>query len=464
MKTNAPVDNRDIKQFWDKYLSLLVKHGVSQKNTRWYVIRAENYIKAYPKKKLALHSHDDVSDYLRRLGNAGRLRGWQYRQVIEAIQILFYLVNNSRLDDFDWQYWLDSTISLDSKHKTLARESPVPGDQKYAGKPLHFDLSEAKQEFESLRANLITEIRRRDYSISTEQSYDSWLCKFIAFNDNKDPTTLSDNEVLSFLEYLAIRCRVSPSTQNQALNALVFFYNNSINQPLGNLREFVRARPSKRLPVVLSRSEVQKLLDSMSGMSQLMASLMYGCGLRIMECMRLRVLDMDFEYMQVTVRQGKNRKDRVTALPGKLKAPLLEQLQKAKVLHDDDLAEGYGEVYIPSALLRKYPNIAKDWKWQFVFPSGKLCADPRTGGIKRHHLHESTLQKAIKRAATDAGITKRVTSHTLRHSFATHLLESGYDIRTVQELLGHSNVSTTMIYTHVLNRGGKGVRSPFDDL
>ncbi len=459
-----PARHQEVKQFWDKYLNLLAKHGISQKNTRWYVIRAENYIKAHSQKKLSTHSPDDVSDYLRRIGNAGNLRDWQFRQVIEAIQALFELTNNSQLDDFDWQYWLDSAKSLNSTHKTIAREYPIPGTQKYADKPIHLDMSEARRKYEALRSNLVAEIRRRDYSISTEQSYDNWLCKFIAFNNNEDPTLLSDSEVLDFLEYLAIRCKVSPSTQNQALNALVFFYNQSLKKPLGNLREFVRARPSKRLPVVLSRGEVQRLLDNMSGMAQLMASLMYGCGLRIMECMRLRVLDVDFEYMQVTIRQGKNRKDRVTALPEKLRDPLQEQLQKAKSLHDEDLLEGYGEVYIPAALLRKYPNIARDWKWQFVFPSGKLCVDPRTGGIKRHHLHESTLQKAIKKAATAAGITKRVTSHTLRHSFATHLLESGYDIRTVQELLGHSNVSTTMIYTHVLNRGGRGVKSPLDDL
>jgi integron integrase len=319
-----------------------------------------------------------------------------------------------------------------------------------------------RERYAELRQLLITEIRRRAYAISTEQTYEHWLFSYIAFHNGRDPREMSGGDIVKYLEYLAVERNISASTQNLALNALVFFYQEVLHRPLGELVDFTRARRSRRLPVVLSRQEIGGLLGQLKGTSWLMAALQYGTGMRLMECIRLRVQDIDFAYQQIFVRAGKGMKDRVVPLPGRLVDQLKEHLETIHQLHKDDLANGYGEVYLPGALAKKYRNAEKDWRWQYVFPSGKLSVDPRSGVVRRHHLHERSLQKAISKAARKAKIYKRVSSHTLRHSFATHLLEDGYDIRTVQELLGHANVSTTMIYTHVLNRGGRGVKSPLD--
>jgi integron integrase len=292
----------------------------------------------------------------------------------------------------------------------------------------------------------------------------AWVCRFIRFCDGVDPRQVSPDRISAFLEYLAVRRQVAASTQNQALNALVFLYKQVLGVDVEEVGAFTRAKRPRHLPVVLARGEVARLLSQMDGTSHLMASLLYGTGMRLMECIRLRVQDIDFAYHQILVRNGKGQKDRVVPLPDRLKEPLQEQLRKARTLHDRDLAQGFGEVFLPDALARKWPNAAREWIWQYLFPSARLSVDPQSGQTLRHHLHENSLQKAVKAAAQQAGLTKKVNCHSLRHSFATHLLESGYDIRTVQELLGHADVSTTMIYTHVLNRGGQGVRSPLDNL
>jgi len=270
--------------------------------------------------------------------------------------------------------------------------------------------------------------------------------------------------VKAFLQHLAVERLVTASTQNQARNALVFFAQQVWQQPLGDLDGFVRAKRPQRLPVVLTRAEVGKLLAHMPGTHGLMASLLYGTGMRLMDCIRLRVKDIDCAYHQIVVRDGKGQKDRVVPLPQRLVEPLQQHLTTVKGLHQADLEQGYGAVFLPHALARKYPQAPTEWGWQYVFPSARLSVDPRSGVVRRHHVHENGLQKAVKHAAQDAALTKPVNCHTLRHSFATHLLENGYDIRTVQELLGHADVSTTMLYTHVLNRGGKGVCSPLDGL
>ena len=290
------------------------------------------------------------------------------------------------------------------------------------------------------------------------------MARFIAFCNNRNPCETGGDEVVSFLQHLAVRRNVSASTQNQALNALVFFYDQVLKKPLGDLGDFVRAKRPKRLPVVLTRSEVTMLFHHMKGKQKLMASLLYGTGMRLMDCVRLRVQDIDFGYQQIVVRDGKGKKDRVVPLPERLADALKTHLDEVRSLHREDLERGLGDVYLPGALARKYPNAGKEWGRQYVFPSGRLSVDPRTYKTRRHHIHENGLQKAVKKAALQANIAKRVNCHSLRHSFATHLLENGYDIRTVQELLGHADVSTTMIYTHVLNRGGKGVQSPLDGL
>jgi integron integrase len=305
-------------------------------------------------------------------------------------------------------------------------------------------------------------LRRKHYSIRTEESYLNWIRRFILFHDKRHPRDMSAPEVEAFLTHLAVREHVAASTQNQALSALLFLYRHVLQMELTEPLDALRARKGKRLPVVLTPAEVRAIFAHLAGTHALMTGLLYGSGLRVMECLRLRVKDVDFEKRQIVVRQGKGDKDRVTMLPASLVAPLQHHLEEVRRLHLADLAEGGGDVLLPDALARKMPAAEREWGWQYVFPSPQLSRDPRSGAVRRHHFDETGLGKAIKRAARAAGVAKNVGCHTFRHSFATHLLENGYDIRTVQELLGHRDVKTTMIYTHVLNRGGLAVRSPLD--
>lgn len=304
--------------------------------------------------------------------------------------------------------------------------------------------------------------RMRHLSLRTEQAYIQWIKRFIFFHQKRHPREMAESEIRQFISHLAVHGNVSASTQTVALSALLFLYRDVLKQELPYVSNIERAQKPKRLPVVFTRDEVKRLLANLEGANWLIAALLYGSGLRLMECLRLRVKDIDFSYRQLTIRDGKGEKDRITMLPAKLKQPLIHHLQRVKAIHEDDVRAGYGDVFLPSALSRKYPKAAKQWGWQYVFPSGVRSTDPRSGKERRHHLSESTVQKAIKGAMHRAGIVKHASCHTFRHSFATHLLEAGYDIRTVQELLGHKDVRTTMIYTHVLNRGGQGVRSPMD--
>jgi integron integrase len=291
-----------------------------------------------------------------------------------------------------------------------------------------------------------------------------WIKRFIFFHNKKHPLQMGKQEVTHFLSALAVEKHVSASTQSQALSALLFLYRDVLGQELPWLHDVVRAKRPQRLPVVLSRTEVRELLKHLQDEKWLMATLLYGTGLRLMECLRLRVKDVDFARNQITVREGKGNKDRLTMLPTAVKEPLARHLERVREQHERDLTNGFGRVFLPDALERKYPNANREWGWQWVFPAAQISVDPRSKARRRHHLHESVLHRAIKEATRRARIPKPVSCHTLRHSFATHLLEDGYDIRTVQELLGHKDVSTTMIYTHVLNRGGQGVHSPADRL
>jgi integron integrase len=307
-------------------------------------------------------------------------------------------------------------------------------------------------------------VRARHYSIRTEETYLGWARRFLAFHAPKGPGELGPGDVNTFLSHLAVQGKVSAATQNQALSALLFLFKDVLGREVGWLEGLVRAKKPKRLPVVLSKGEVKALLAQLQGETLLMASLLYGSGLRLMECLHLRVKDLDFDRNQIVVRDGKGAKDRVTMLPAKLKVPLARHLARVKVLHQADLKAGQGRVLLPGALARKYPRAEISWAWQWVFPGSTISKDPRSGHVGRHHRDETFLQKEVREAVRKAGLDKPASCHTLRHSFATHLLEDGYDIRTVQELLGHADVSTTMIYTHVLNRGGFGVRSPADTL
>jgi integron integrase len=305
-------------------------------------------------------------------------------------------------------------------------------------------------------------LRLKHLSFRTEQAYLGWVKRFILFHEKRHPKDMGAAEIRAFLSYLATHEHVAASTQNGALNALLFLYRSVLQQPFPHLEQIERAKRPRRLPTVFTRDEVHGILTRLTGMPHLMASLLYGAGLRLMECVRLRVKDVDFTYHQITVRDGKGAQDRITMLPRSLAEPLQRHLARVKLLHEEDLLAGYGEVYLPYAFDRKDPHAGTAWVWQYVFPASKRSIDPRSGIERRHHVSEAVLQRAVKEALQGASIPKRGSCHTVRHSFATHLLEDGYDIRTVQELLGHKDVSTTMIYTHVLQRGGRGVHSPLD--
>ena len=305
-------------------------------------------------------------------------------------------------------------------------------------------------------------IRLKHYSIRTEQAYVDWIRRFIRFHGKRHPSELGAPEVEVFLTDLAVARNVSAATQNQAKSALLFLYKEVLGIELPWLDDVEAAKTPSRLPVVLTRDEVARVLARLDGTHRLIGRLLYGAGLRIMEGVRLRIKDVDFERREIVVRDGKGGKDRVTMLPDGIAVPLRTHLERVMMLHRCDIEDGFGAVFMPHALARKYPNAARDWGWQYVFPATKRSRDPRSGAVRRHHVSDQAFQRAMRQAVRDACIVKPATPHTLRHSFATHLLESGYDIRTVQELLGHSDVSTTMIYTHVLNRGGRGVVSPLD--
>ena len=323
---------------------------------------------------------------------------------------------------------------------------PSPGDAK------------APRLLDQVRAK----VRRLGLARRTEEAYIGWIRRFVLASGKRHPSAMGALEVEAFLTGLATHGQVAPATQNQALSALLFLYREVLGIELPWMDAIRRAKRPQRLPVVLTRGEVDAMLGELQGLSWLMASLLYGSGLRLMECVRLRAKDIDFARHEVTVRQGKGGKDRCTMLPARLAAPLRAQLEEAQRVHQRDLAAGFGEVWLPDALGRKYRGAAREWGWQYAFPAERRSVDPRSGIVRRHHIDESVLQRAVKNAVRRVGIAKPATCHTLRHSFATHLLEAGYDIRTIQELLGHKDVATTQIYTHVLNRGGGGVCSPLD--
>lgn len=332
------------------------------------------------------------------------------------------------------------------------------------GKPKiqRMNVRVVSQDSPKLLDRMRAEIRLRHYSLRTEQAYVDWARRYILFHGKQHPQALGAEAVRDFLSYLASERNVSASTQNQAKSALLFLYREVLKIELPWLDEVIAAKASRRLPVVLTPTEARRLLDATSGTMGLIAALLYGTGMRLLEGLRLRVKDVEFERREIVVREAKGNKDRVTVLPENLILPLRTHLEKVRALHERDLGAGFGEVQLPDALAVKYPNAPRAWAWQFVFPSGSRSFDPRSGVERRHHVHESSVQRAVREAAKLARIAKPVSPHVLRHSFATHLLQAGYDIRTVQELLGHKDVATTMIYTHVLNKGGRGVVSPLD--
>jgi integron integrase len=450
--------------FWDRYIEVLHHAAEPEKARRWYVIRIERYVAAHPQ-PLADHTAEFVQGYLSQAGRDPKIQGWLFRQLVHALQLLFTTHLETRwANDFDWQYWLNSARDLEATHPTVARYNAPMKAATSAPEPKDRNRKRSASAHGQVVIDMAAEIRRRNYSIRTERAYVAWAQRYIAFHDDVDPRLLGGPEVAAYLSHLALAREVAASTQSQALNALVFLYDHVLQQKLGTLSGLVAARKPQALPTVLTRDEVKHFLSCTNdGVLGLMIGLLYGTGMRLMECVRLRVLDVDFGYSQILVRNGKGDKDRVVPLPKKYRPALQEQIRTVFAMHADDLAQGVCGVYMPAALARKYPNAPFEPGWQYVFPSTKVSVDPRSPkDTRRHHLHQTTLQSEVRRAAVASSIPKRISSHTLRHSFATHLLEANYDIRTVQELLGHADVSTTMIYTHVLNRGGKGVVSPSD--
>ena len=463
---NIPDNTSDaISRFYTNYINCLVKSGVPKKSLRWYVRHVEAFIKAQKGRKIKTLSVDDLTHYFDVIGRQTRLQGWQFLQRIDAIRILYCeLFALPVCKQVDWNFLQDAARALDAEHPTHARKLTPEELTFIKTRKGEGPLQRVRSEHHDLIVKLVSEIRRRGLAYRTEQTYEQWVCRFILFCKYQSPEQTGPNELKLFLDYLAIRRQVSASTQNQALNALVFLYTRVLGRELGELGTFTRPKRPRHLPVVLSRQEVMTLFSKMNGLSSLLARLLYGTGMRLLEAIRLRVQDIDFEYGRIYVHQAKGKKDRYVPLPGKLIAELREQIVMVQTLHNKDLEAGYGEVVLPDALHRKYPNAGRELKWQFLFPSRRLSVDPYGGKIRRHHLHESALQKAVKRAANASGIQKRIGCHTLRHCFATHLLEANHDIRTIQVLLGHANVSTTMIYTHVLDRPGVSAFSPLDQL
>jgi len=461
------------QRFWDNYIDKTKCYGVSANAARWYVKQVEVYIKTHSSLRLAQHTDKEMEEYLQDLGRNNRIDDWQFKQAVDALKILFVdVICSPWSDKFPWEYWKESATSLPNTHATVARDYSQIGSNTIAstkpGRPPTLEnciVQTVRLKYPVYFDKLITKIRVKQYSIRTEHAYEPWVARYIVFHAMRDPATLGGEAVAAFLEYLVVKRNVASSTQSQALCALVFFYKQVLDVELGEFSHFTHSKKPRRLPVVLSKQEIKRLLATIDEETpRLMANILYGCGLRLMECIRLRIFDIDFSYHQIIIRNAKGNKDRVVPLPRKLVKPLNNQITYTLNLHQNDITEGFGEVYLPSALERKYPNAAKEKGWQYVFPSSKLSPDPRANKIRRHHIHESFLQRKIKRAANKAGLVKKINCHALRHSFATHLLEAGYDIRTVQELLGHADVSTTMIYTHVLNKPGITVLSPLDQL
>ena len=439
---------------WQRYLDVLVRTGVPERYRQWYVRHVERLMQAFPGRKLSALRREELEAYLAAFRDEPDAQSWLLRQRVDALRLLLVdLLKLPEAKQVAWdRFWTQPETPQDGGGERKAVEQGTRVAE-------HFLPPDWMQWQQQMQRSL----RSSRYALRTEQAYMDWLRRFALFCAHNDKSPDS-GQARGFIEYLVIERKVSINTQKQALNALAYFFQHILEQPL-DLGEFRRSSKPRRLPVVLSVKEVQRLLEALEGTHHLMATLMYGSGLRLMEVLRLRVQDVDFDRRIITVRRAKGDKDRIVPLPERCIEPLQAHLAERRLQHLEDVRDGQGSVHLPDALARKYPHAAESWPWQFIFASASLSRDPVSGELRRHHLHETSLQRAIRKAGRNAGITKPVSSHALRHSFATHLLESGQDIRTVQELLGHANVSTTMIYTHVMNRPGVlPVTSPADRL
>jgi integron integrase len=450
-KGEPPEESR----FWERYWQAVRRRGVKPGREKWYELECVRFIRWLKPRRLREALAKDATEWLRLLAGQPDTEVWKLRQADKALRILM-----QDMLGMSWAVPWPVGVFGDPEPGWLGENKK---EQKGSddGQPI-VEQGEVRQRFATELERTVRALRVMHYSYRTEESYLGWAMRFLARTGAKTAAELNAEQVRAFLEDLAVRGKVAASTQNQALNALVFFFREGLKVDLGELGEFEYAKRPRRLPVVLTQGEMRRVLAALPLPWVLPVKLLYGSGLRLMEGVRLRVQDVDMEQCQIVVRDGKGAKDRVTMLAAELVDPLRKHLERVRRQHERDLADGYGEVWLPGALDRKYPEGPREWGWQWVFPSEKLAVDPRGGKVRRHHIDPSTLQRAVSEAARKAGMVKHVTPHVLRHSFATHLIEGGYDIRTVQELLGHKDVSTTQIYTHVLSKPGMGVKSPLD--
>jgi integron integrase len=423
--------------FWTDYSATLQKLRVPESKSKFYVVWVKKFERFLDGLTFEQASPDIVRAFLDDLKNDGRTEDWQVEQAREALRVLYR-----------------------SHLKINLYQSGFRAKEKF--KDSIIDPGHLQELHSGLIKMVESETRIRHYSIRTEEAYINWIKRFLSFHNLKDPARLDGQDIRKYLDFLAGERNVAAATQNLALNAIVFLYSQVLKVVPGEIGDYTRAKKTIHVPTVLTKGEIERLLAKLDGVYRTMAGLMWGSGLRVMECVRLRVQDIDFEMHQITVRDGKGAKDRVTMLPERFAGGLREQLVKARELFDEDRSHKTGGVFMWPAIERRFPNAAREWIWHWVFPSNRLSVDPRSRAVRRHHLDPNVLQRHIKDAAFSAGIMKRVSCHTLRHTFATQLLLNGADIRTVQELLGHSDVSTTMIYTHVLNRPGVVAKSPAD--
>lgn len=452
------------KSIWSRFSQSLKAKNINPELFPYYRNHVHRFLSKAKNTSVEALTVDRVVTYLNSLTNVKALEDWQINQSVDAIRLFLRdILHRSYIEDIDWRSF-QHEVAYKPRHHLVQIEALDIDD--LIEKRVEKFNKDIRKEYSVLLTNIVRVLRVRNYSKRTESTYLLWIVRFLWFYTKLETNTLiSEIHVRQYLEYLAIERKVSPNTQKLALNSIAFLFKFGLERELGNIGDFVKSKSIQRLPVVLSKQEIKTFFEQISYPKHfLMVGLLYGSGLRLMECIRLRVQDIDFDYQQIMVRNGKGFKDRVVPLPQRFISSLHEQIKEVEKTHQADLALKIDGVYLPYAIERKFPNAGKELKWQFLFPASRIATDQRSGKTRRHHLHETTLQKVVRTAGQKADINKRIHCHVLRHSFATHLLEAGYDIRTVQELLGHSDVATTMIYTHVLNKPGVAVRSPADIL
>jgi integron integrase len=440
------------------YFEVLEEMGVPEKQHGFYAHWVRQLFNRYPDRSRRSLGPTEISDFLESLRLDGSMQDWQVVQARDALILYYEQFRGIPLRTMPKPSAASKDLSPTPAPKMVEVSASFPAPKSRTVSP-----SETV-DWSALKDAVIETLRVKNYALTTERSYWTWIRKFVTHFDGRKPSGMGANEIHAWLGHLAVNENVAASTQNQALNAIVFLYRDVLKQEVGDFSTFPRARMGKRLPIVCSREEVQELLKQVDGVEGLVIRLLYGTGMRVSEGLRLRVQDVNFDRSEITVRAGKGDKDRRVPFPKSLHDPLRAHLNSRREMFEEDKLQNMHEVAVPDALARKYKSAPYDWRWQYVFPSDEFSKDPRSGRIRRHHLHSIRIQRAVRKAAQEAKMMTRVTPHTLRHCFATHLLETGQDIRTVQELLGHSDVKTTMIYTHVLNKGPLGVVSPLGTL